>query len=89
MVATGRIKLKDESQILYDWLCLNGAGDELNVDLRKFKDWIETHTGQVYSVQQLREAVDELERYELVEVKAEQVKMKPKDMDTEKFDLGF
>ncbi len=89
MVATGRIKLKDESQILYDWLCLNGAGGELNVDLRKFKDWIEAHTGQPYTLQQLREAVGELEKHDLIEVKAEQVRMKPKDMDTTRFDPGF
>ncbi len=80
------IRLSDTAQTLHDWLCLSCRGDSLEVNFEHFRAWIEQHTGKPYSLAQIREAIDELENYQLIEVKS--LKLMPKEIDPDRFDLS-
>jgi hypothetical protein len=56
------------------------------VNFEHFRAWIEQHTGKPYSLAQIREAIDELENYQLIEVKS--LKLMPKEIDPDRFDLS-
>jgi len=83
-----RVKLGERSYVLYDWLSLNFRGDA-DVDIAKFCSWAENHTGEPYTTQHFREAVNELESHNLAQVKRESITLIALEMDTEKIDPGF
>jgi hypothetical protein len=39
-----RVRLKEESYILFDWLCLNGSSKSEPVNIDKYCAWAEEHT---------------------------------------------
>ncbi len=84
-----RVRLKEESYILYDWLCLNGSSKSVPVNIDKYCAWAEEHTGEKLTPQQLKEAIKELEAHDLIKVEQELLVLTPKEMDTNKIDPGF
>lgn len=81
-----RIRLSNDSYLLYDWLYLYKGGASSNVNFQEFRAWAENHTGDPYTIQQVRAAIAELEGHELIVVEA--IRIKPNDMDLDRFYPG-
>lgn len=75
------LKLTPCASLLYHWVLTKGpAGTSIEVDLRDFQALTAEHNsrGRAYSMKQIRRAVGELEKLQLVEITNERVRMIPK-----------
>lgn len=71
------LKLTPCARLLWDWILLKApAGCLIDVDLKDFQAIVaEQRRGKPYSMRQIRNAVSELEKLQLVEIKSERTKM--------------
>jgi len=78
-----KIRLRKETLILYDWLCLNSGFNGALLNCESFTKWFQDEIGDSLSAEQLSEAISELSSYHLINVIGWQIQ--PQQIDRQQF----
>ena len=78
-----KIRLRKETLILYDWLCLNSGFNGALLNCESFTKWFQDEIGDSLSAEQLSEAISELSSYHLIDIIGWQIQ--PQQIDRQQF----
>ena len=78
-----KIRLRKETLILYDWLCLNSGFNGTLLSSESFTKWFQDEMGDSLSAEQLSEAIEELSSYRLINIIGWQIQ--PQQIDRQQF----